>query len=86
MLIHRRNREGMTLGAAFGAPAQRSWGRVPWAVEGGVGGLRLPKVLKNVIDYVLQKNMWTGTFEVKLRVYKSMVKTKLNWAGNHDEG
>jgi hypothetical protein len=33
-----------------------------------------------------KRNMWTGTFEVKLRVYKIMVKTKLNWDDNHDEG
>jgi hypothetical protein len=33
-----------------------------------------------------KRNMWTGTFKVRLRVYKSMVKTKLNWDDNHDEG
>jgi hypothetical protein len=33
-----------------------------------------------------KKNMWIGTFEVRLRVYKSMVKTKLDWDDNHDEG
>jgi hypothetical protein len=45
-----------------------------------VGGLRLPKVLKKHNLIIFSKyNMWTGTFGVRLRVYKSVVKTKLDW-------
>jgi hypothetical protein len=30
--------------------------------------------------------MRAGTFGIRLRVYRSMVKTKLDWDGDHDEG
>jgi hypothetical protein len=43
-----------------------------------VGGLRLPKVLKNMI-WQCFPSMRAGIFGIRLQVYKSMVKTKLDW-------
>jgi hypothetical protein len=45
-----------------------------------VGGLRLPKVLKNVI-WQCFLSMQAGIFGIRLRVYRSMVKAKLDWNG-----
>jgi hypothetical protein len=46
-------------------------------IKGAVGGLRLPKVLKNMI-WQCFPSMRAGIFGIRLRVYKSMVKTKLD--------
>jgi hypothetical protein len=45
-----------------------------------VGGLRLPKVLKNMI-WQCFPSMRAGIFGIRLQIYKSMVKTKLDWNG-----
>jgi hypothetical protein len=58
----------------------------PLSVQEGfssVGGLRLPKVLKNMI-WQYFPSMRAGIFGIRLRVYKSMVKTKLDYEGWND--
>jgi hypothetical protein len=45
-----------------------------------VGGLRLPKVLKNII-WQCFPSMRADIFGIRLWIYKSMVKTKLDWNG-----